>query len=123
MTLDEIIRIIENPFGRNLNGISMLVCCAPDNGQLAIKLARHSARVVLITGNREEYDNATERQPQALNMEIIHTNIEKWIATNRHFHFDMTISFDTQLETLPNEPGGRHIELNYGNNSYTLTQR
>lgn len=100
MTLEEIVKHIEEPYNGNLNGVSILVCGAPDGGKLAVRLARHSAKVVMLTESADYYAEAVASQPQAVDMLAIHTNISKWICENQEHHFDVVVSFDSYLNII-----------------------
>lgn len=114
MTLEDIVDLIEKPYGGNLNGVSILMCGAPDNGKLAIRLARHSAKVVMLTESADVYAKATADQPQALDMLVIHTDITKWIYENHEHHFDIVVSFDVYLNIiLLLSDCGKTIKLHY----------
>jgi len=114
MTLEDIVKSIEEPYKGNLNGISVLVCGAPDCGKLAIRLARHSAKVVMLTESAEFYSQATAVQPQAVDMLAIHTDISKWIMENSEHHFDIVVSFDSYLNmVLLLSDCGKTIKLHY----------
>lgn len=115
MNLEATIKLIEKPFCGNMNGVSVLICGANDNGKLAIKLARHSAAVLLLTNNDKQYDTIVRNAPQALNFRIERTNIQNWIAQNRVEKFDIVVMLDEIADC------NNTLLLRYNNdNSYNI---
>jgi len=100
MTLDAVVQMIEQPFHGNMNGVSVLVCGADDNGRLAIKLARHSAAVVQLTESSTHFSAIEKAAPQALNLNVKLTSISDWIASNLNRTFDVIVSFDSYLSII-----------------------
>lgn len=121
MVLDELTGKIEAPFGGHLSGVSVLVCGLPDDGRLAIRLARHSAKVVALTDSAEVYSRVEKEMPQALDMLLIHTDITRWISANNDHKFDIIVSFDSYLSIkLMLEDCGELVKLRYDGEEYKM---
>ncbi|MCQ2204263.1 MAG: hypothetical protein MJZ15_07465 [Bacteroidales bacterium] len=121
MKTADVVRTIEAPFGGNLNGVSVLVCGASDLGKVAILLARHSAKVVLLTESAVHYESVKNEMPQALDMTAIHTDISGWIVANVHGRFDIVVSFDCYLSmALMLSDCAKVVSLHYADGDYCI---
>lgn len=96
MTRDEALLSVERPWRGVMHGVSVLVVGGADDGDLGIRLARHSARVCVLTESEADRERIDAKRPQALDMRVLCVeDVGEWLSGYAGRSFDVKLSVES----------------------------